>query len=172
MLAARVTPTYFLALTVAVIPSVAGPNNVGKAQVTQPVPQLIYMRHKGLDTQRNPLDRLIGVFGFTCHRNPYNPKPCRIERELQAFIISLSKERVEVARQLISLGANCANLPDRLRCSYERQVENSAWIMGAEKPVRVIEELFRIDMTIANSTGTLLPTVRFSRTSKVKEQFD
>jgi len=49
----------------------------------------IAITRDGLDVTSNRLDALISDFGFVCIHNPYNPRPCRIERELMSFVRAL-----------------------------------------------------------------------------------
>jgi hypothetical protein len=133
-----------------------------------PVPQLIYSTRTGLDVQTNPIDRLIGTYGFICDRSAYTRKPCRIEIELVNYLKTLPPNRVEISRELIALGAICRPENDRLDCTYMRNVEISGWITGSLQPAAISEELLRIDFRIAERDRSLQYGAAFHRTSKVR----
>jgi hypothetical protein len=131
-----------------------------------PVPQPIYMTRKGLDAENNRIDRLVHLFGFTCVRNPYNLRPCRIETELVSFLRTLPPTRAEIARELTALGTTCGINEQRLDCIYQRHVENAGWITGSPVPVNIVDEFLRIDLTILGKDGSLFFEAKYDRTSK------
>jgi len=134
----------------------------------QSVPQLIYMTRKGLDVSANEIDRLINRFGFVCYRNPYNPRPCRIETALISFLRTLAPNRVAIAYELSALGAVCEHEHEQLNCVYRRDVESAAWITGSSTPKAVTDEVFRIGFSVSGADGLLHFEVKFDRTSKLR----
>jgi hypothetical protein len=136
---------------------------------TTPPPQFIYGTRKGLDVQHNDIDRLINTFGFICLRSRFNPKPCRIETEILAFLMRLIPTKLAVARELTVLGADCIDERAQLKCTYERHVESAAWTVGASEPVAVTDNLFRIIVRVIGEDGLLHFETSFDRVTKPRE---
>ena len=136
------------------------------AEEVRPVPQLHYTVQKGLDVRHNPIDRLISTFGFVCVRNPLNPRPCRFEKELVAFLEKMPPNQADISRELTVLGAICQSTIEQLNCVYERHVENSAWLAGSYEPAAVFDEFLRIEMSASGPDGALRYDVTFNRTSQ------
>lgn len=137
---------------------------------TTPSPPLIYGTRKGLDVQHNDIDRLIHTFGFVCERNPYNPRPCRIETELEAFLKRLVPNKVAIAHELDVLGADCIEERAQLKCTYERYVESAAWTVGSSKPTAITDNFFQILIRVSGEDGLLSFETKFSRTTKSRER--
>jgi hypothetical protein len=136
--------------------------------IAEPVPQLIYFTRNGLDVKNNKIDELINTFGFACEHIANFPKACRIETELTAFLSMLSPTRADVTRELNALGAVCDAESDRLHCIHRRHVESAGWFVGSSVPVKIIDDFFRIDLTISGEDGALRFEAKFNRTERTR----
>jgi hypothetical protein len=136
--------------------------------VAEPVPQLIYFTRKGLEVENNKIDELINIYGFACEHIAGFPKACRIETELTAFLSMLSPTRADITRELAALGAVCGAESDRLHCVHRRHVESAGWFVGSPVPVKIIDDFFRIDLTISGEDGALRFEAKFNRTERTR----
>ena len=112
----------------------------------------------------------VNIYGFSCEHIASFPKACRIETELTAFLSMLSPTRADIARELTALGAVCEADNDRLHCIHQRHVESAGWFVGSPVPVKIIDDFFRIDLTISGEDGALRFEAKFNRTEQARSR--
>jgi hypothetical protein len=115
----------------------------------------VFIRYEGLDVRNNRIDALISMFGFICVRNPFNPTPCRIETELLAYLRTFPGDLKAIARELTALNATCLEENNRVNCLINRHVKTTAGIQGSSDPPEIIDEFFRIGLTVTSQSGGL-----------------
>jgi len=125
--------------------------------------QLIGIAREGLDTHGNRIDALIAAFGYICVRNPYNPRPCRIESELLELVRGLPRDPTIISRRLQEMGARCVNDSARLQCTYEREVVTTAWVAGNSTPSNALRDSFRIEFIVEKRGASLDVKILFQR---------
>jgi hypothetical protein len=107
----------------------------------------VYFQIRGLDVSGNPIDKLINRFGYSCLPEPReyrDGQPCRVEREVAAFVNSLPHNRKEMTEALTALGATCAGSPEKpIDCVYRKRARNLGWITGEPSPRAIMEDIFR-----------------------------
>jgi len=133
---------------------IASIGSIHASDTSVQVPQLVHFQYRGLDPKNNQIDHLIYVFGFVCVTRP-ELHNCRLERELVAYLKKLPPYRTEVTGELTSLGAKCIVGDVRTKCIYEKSVEVSAWVAGANQPASVRHEEFRISITVSGARDPL-----------------
>jgi hypothetical protein len=160
----------FSIFTVALFASGIFPVSQAQANETVfPLPQLAYQTQKGLDPQNNPLDRIISIWGFSCLQTPpFAGKPCSIEPVLVRFLSTLSGNINNLEQLLLQMGAQCNRGDRELKCVYARQLENCAWLAGADTPVSVVDEFFEIRTSSYDDKG-LHHSAKFTRDTKPRE---
>jgi len=125
----------------------------------------IAITRDGLDVTSNRLDALISHFGFVCIHNPYNPRPCRIEREVTSLLRALPQDSAVIARELRAMDATCESNGGRLQCIYERDVLTTPWVNSV--PSRALKDSFRIEFTATEQhDGSLDFKVTFWRNGR------
>jgi hypothetical protein len=135
-------------------------------------PQFVWSTTKGLDYERNDIDRIIHIFGFGCdvvrHIPGYTPRPCGIERQLVVFLQKMPPSQIDISRRLIALGAICRMDKTELNCSYERRVEHTLWKADSPLPVAVMDNFFSINFVVYQVDTGLHYEAHFTRTMQDK----
>jgi hypothetical protein len=134
----------------------------------------LFFEERGLDPRRNPIDRLLHIYGQTCIMvvRERTGQSCSVENELSAFVDTLPHDAPGLSDALTALGATCktkGTQTNSVDCVYQKRVLTNAWVSGESEPRVVTYDDFTIRVTAKLEDGVWRPRIAFDRTSeKVK----
>jgi hypothetical protein len=167
--AARFAPTRLVTILLSHVLLAAGlSQSLAQAQLDAGSIDGVYFQIRGLDVSGNPIDKLISRFGFTCVPElRYLGRPCRVEKEVAAFVNSLPHNRKEMTEALTTLGATCVRDSARaVDCIYRKRTRNFGWITGEPTPRTIMDDIFLFHVTAEHDDEPFEAKVQFSRISE------